>query len=126
MSDLLDIRTWSILQWILIVLAAGFIGQFGKSFAQFIMAKVNAGRAAGIKTAILTVPAERGKMTSKTPSVRTGKGCMTPPPENSSDPARDVSSAEDIASGQSAPPVMDKKALKAILKQQKKAGKASK
>lgn len=126
MSDLLDIRTWSILQWILVVLAAGFIGQFGKSFAQFIMAKVNAGRSAGIKTAMLTVPAERGKMTPETPSVPTGKRDLTPPPESSSDPARDVSSAKDIASGQSAPPVMDKKALKAILKQQKKAGKASK
>ncbi|HAJ28315.1 MAG TPA: hypothetical protein DCG53_13920 [Syntrophus sp. (in: bacteria)] len=125
MPDLLDIRTWSILQWVLVVLAAGFIGQFGKSFAQFIMAKVKAGRDAGIKTAILPVPAEGGKMTPEAPSLPTVKGDLTSPPESSDDPAHDVSSAKDIASGQSAPPVMDKKALKAILKQKKKAGKGS-
>jgi len=126
MPEFLDIRTWSILQWAIVVLAAGFIGQFGKSFAQFIMAKVKAGRSAGIKAASLPVPAERVKMTPEAPSVPAGKGDLTPPPESSSDPARDVSSARDIASGQSAPPVLDKKVLKAILKQQKKAGKASK
>ena len=122
MSDLLDIRTWSILQWILVVLAAGFVGQFGKSFAQFIMAKIKNRRSAG-KTATLTIPAKREKMTPEMPSAPTGEGAVVP---ERSYLGRDVSSAKDIVSGQSAPPVPDKKALKAVLKQQKKSAKASK
>lgn len=154
MPDFLDIRTWSILQWVLVVLAAGFIGQFGKSLAQFIIAKGKDRRSAGKTPATLSVPAERGKMAPETPSVSTGKENM--PPE-SSYPARDVSNAKEIitfpktdetalpsvgditgqqraavehrpssiVSGQSTPPVLDKKAIKAVLKQQKKAAKAS-
>ncbi len=46
MHDLIDnISTWSILKWAVIVLVAGFIGQFGKSMAQAIMAKVRLARA---------------------------------------------------------------------------------
>ena len=112
MSDFLDIRTWSILQWVLVVLAAGFIGQFGKSFAQFILAKIKARRSAGKTSATLPVPAVRGKMMPEMNSVPTGKEDMTP---ESGHPARDVSNAGEILS--------DKKALKAILKQQKKAAK---
>ena len=130
MSDFWDIRTWSILQWVLVVLAAGFIGQFGKSFAQFIIAKVKAGRSAG-KAATLPIPAgredfplatlsvhtESGEMVPEMTSVPTAKGDMPPPLENR-DPALDAGDAKKI--------VTDKKALKAILKQQKKAAKASK
>ncbi len=32
--DIPDIFTWKIIKWVVIVLVAGFIGQFGKSFAQ--------------------------------------------------------------------------------------------
>jgi len=32
--DIPDILSWKIIKWVLIVLVAGFIGQFGKSFAQ--------------------------------------------------------------------------------------------
>lgn len=39
-----DVSTWSILKWVLLVLLAGFIGQFGKTMAQAIMAKVRARR----------------------------------------------------------------------------------
>jgi len=129
MSDLLDIRTWSILQWVLVVLAAGFIGQFGKSFAQFIMAKVKDRRFAGKTPATLSVPVGRGKMTPETPSLPTGNGDI--PPE-SSYPARDVSntttgsSTFPKADETALPLISDKKALKAILKQRKKAVKASK
>ncbi|MFA5181768.1 MAG: hypothetical protein WC405_10645 [Syntrophales bacterium] len=127
MPEFLDIRTWSILQWVLVVLAAGFIGQFGKSFAQFVIAKVKAGRTAGKQAATISIPAERGKMKPETPSVPTGKGDM--PPE-SSYAARDVSkAAETIAiprvDESALPPISDKKALKAILKQRKKAAKSS-
>jgi hypothetical protein len=46
MHDIInDISTWSILKWVIIVLVAGFIGQFGKSMAQAIMAKIRFARA---------------------------------------------------------------------------------
>lgn len=38
--ELPDIFTWQIMKWVLIVLVAGFIGQFGKSFAQYMMNRV--------------------------------------------------------------------------------------
>lgn len=117
MSDFWDIRTWSILQWVLVVLAAGFIGQFGKSFAQFIIAKVKVRRATGRKVATLSVHTESGEMVPEMTSVPAAKGDMPPPLENR-DPALDAGDAKKI--------VTDKKALKAILKQQKKAAKASK
>ena len=41
MKDILDyISTWSVLQWIVLVLIAGFIGQFGKMTAEAIVKKV--------------------------------------------------------------------------------------
>ncbi len=122
MTDLLDFRTWTTPQWVLVVLAAGFIGQFGKSFAQFIIAKLKAGRAAG-KEATLSPPAERGKMMSKAPAAATGKG------DDAAErgfPGQDVRNVGESGMGPAAPSVPDKKALKAILKQQKKATKASK
>lgn len=46
MTDLLaDISAWSILKWVIIVLIAGFIGQFGKSMAQAILKKIRLGKA---------------------------------------------------------------------------------
>ena len=41
MKDILDyISTWSVLQWIVLVLIAGFIGQFGKMMAETITNKI--------------------------------------------------------------------------------------
>jgi hypothetical protein len=41
MKDILDyISTWSVLQWIALVLIAGFIGQFGKMMAETITSKI--------------------------------------------------------------------------------------
>ncbi len=34
-----DFDYWNIIKWVLIVLLAGFIGQFGKSLAKYFMAK---------------------------------------------------------------------------------------
>jgi hypothetical protein len=39
-----DISSWSILKWIILVLIAGFIGQFGKMAANAIAAKIRARR----------------------------------------------------------------------------------
>jgi hypothetical protein len=42
MKDILDyISTWSVLQWIALVLIAGFIGQFGKMMAESITGKIS-------------------------------------------------------------------------------------
>ena len=41
MKNILDyISTWSVLQWIALVLIAGFIGQFGKMMAETIINKI--------------------------------------------------------------------------------------
>ncbi len=41
MKDILDyISSWSALKWIIIVLIAGFIGQFGKMLASAIVRKI--------------------------------------------------------------------------------------
>jgi hypothetical protein len=46
MKDILDyISTWSVLQWIVLVLIAGFIGQFGKMTAEAVVKKVRQRRA---------------------------------------------------------------------------------
>jgi len=34
-----DFDYWKLIKWIIIVLFAGFVGQFGKSFAKYFMAK---------------------------------------------------------------------------------------
>jgi hypothetical protein len=45
MSDLFGyIGSWSVLKWIVLVLIAGFIGQFGKMAAEVIAEKIRAGR----------------------------------------------------------------------------------
>ncbi|HNY51391.1 MAG TPA: hypothetical protein PLV50_12305 [Smithella sp.] len=45
MNDFLEyISTWSVLKWIVLVLIAGFIGQFGRMAAEAIAAKIRARR----------------------------------------------------------------------------------
>ncbi len=118
MSDFLDIKTWSILQWILVVLAAGFIGQFGKSFAKFIMTKARPMSSAVKATATTSAPAGGPEIKPPLPAVPEGKGDLTPTAARGGRPPHDAGNAAEI--------VADKKALKAILKLQKKAAKASK
>jgi hypothetical protein len=46
MTDILDyISTWSVLKWVVLVLIAGFIGQFGRMMAEAIIAKIRLRRA---------------------------------------------------------------------------------
>jgi len=41
MADILEyIKTWSVLKWIVLVLIAGFIGQFGRMTAEAIVKKM--------------------------------------------------------------------------------------
>jgi hypothetical protein len=45
MTDIIDyISTWSVLKWVIIVLVAGFIGQFGKMLASAIVRKISRAR----------------------------------------------------------------------------------
>lgn len=57
MTDILSyIGSWSVLKWIVLVLIAGFIGQFGKMAANAIAAKIRARR--GKKETAVSAPEE--------------------------------------------------------------------
>ena len=46
MTDILEyISTWSVLKWVILVLVAGFIGQFGRMLAEAVVARVRLRRA---------------------------------------------------------------------------------
>jgi hypothetical protein len=46
MTDILEyISTWSVLKWVVLVLVAGFIGQFGRMLAEAMIARVRLRRA---------------------------------------------------------------------------------
>jgi len=45
-------ETWRVLRWVLAALAAGFIGQFGKSFALYVLRRRRARRADEAKDAV--------------------------------------------------------------------------
>jgi len=132
MSELFDISTWSVLQWVLVVLAAGFIGQFGKSFAQFLMGKIRAGKA-GRKQE--TPPVSGGGRVDPPAAGPAGLAVAeTGSPEITAAlkseaallPAQKEITTMPDTSGGYPPPSLDKKTLKAQLKQQKKAAKAAK
>ena len=99
MKDVMDyISNWPVLKWVLLVLVAGFIGQFGKMLADAIMEKVRRRKA------------ERAKENTKTPPASTLAPVDKPLSEQSSLTA---------GSGEMA----DKKQLKAFLKARKKESK---
>jgi hypothetical protein len=104
-----DIDWLNIIKWVLIVLIAGFIGQFGKMLADHIAARVRMKRPSS-----LGGPSDR---VHPEPSVKgTGRdGAVAPsgdlPPD---EPPLSVSLPR------SEPAKMDKKALKAIEKERKK------
>jgi hypothetical protein len=95
MMDILnDISTWSILKWVIIVLIAGFIGQFGKTMAQVVMRKTRL---------------KKVKETSSSPTIVTEIPAL---------PAQAAPTKNNEST-----PISDKKMLKTISKQQKKAAK---
>jgi hypothetical protein len=90
---------WLVLKWILVVAAAGFVGQFGKDFATYLMRRAGARRGPGAQGPPGTAPEEAVK---ERPALQ-----EMPVP---SQPAAE-------------PPAMlkdDKKQVKALAKQQKK------
>lgn len=60
MADILTyLESWSALQWVLLVLAAGFIGQFGRMMAEAVIARVRSRRA--VRGAEVQQPVSREK-----------------------------------------------------------------
>ena len=110
MNDFFEyISTWSVLKWIVLVLIAGFIGQFGRMAAEAIAAKIRARR--GEKETVPEV--------SRVPSV-------SPPQANPSSTVPEVfqepsASPPPATWPTNAPP--DKKLLKALAKVKKKEAK---
>jgi len=98
---------WKIAKWVLIVLLAGFIGQFGKSLAKYFMAKGKELR-------------REQSLDDEGPSFMptgTDVPVAMPPPDRDAAPAEgDEKAAKDQAKGQ-------KKALKAMAKLEKKRAK---
>ena len=102
MTEILnDISTWSILKWVIIVLVAGFIGQFGKTMAQAVIGKIRR------KNAPQNVPAAIASANPIAPKEDTPDALTQGPP---------VTPRERTG-------IPDKKALKILAKQQKKAAK---
>ncbi|MDX9746193.1 MAG: hypothetical protein RBU31_06605 [Syntrophales bacterium] len=52
--DFHDISPWRVIAWVLIVLVAAFIGQFGKSFAQHLMSRFRRKKTGGRTAASLS------------------------------------------------------------------------
>ena len=102
MHDILNsISTWSILKWVIIVLVAGFIGQFGKSMAQAILAKIRLSREKKQEVKDITLPR------------------ATPPKTESSIPVKNK--FHEVPAANVLTP--DKKTLKSLAKKEKKAAK---
>ncbi|NLN59232.1 MAG: hypothetical protein GX147_00715 [Deltaproteobacteria bacterium] len=63
--DFHDISPWRVIAWILIVLVAAFIGQFGKSFAQHLMSRFRRKKTGG-RTAVSLSTDERADVSPST------------------------------------------------------------
>ena len=102
---------WTVMKWVLLVLLAGFIGQFGKTFAQQLMKRFRKepGTAVG-------APEGRG---AKAPAVRPADNR---PPSELPPAAPPLPPATPPATASPAPE--DKKLIKALAKQKKKEAKA--
>ncbi|HPE07585.1 MAG TPA: hypothetical protein P5347_06765 [Smithellaceae bacterium] len=101
MADILNyISTWSVLKWVILVLIAGFIGQFGKMFAEAIIARIRLRR-----TRQHQLP--DALRTAEAPPVLPDGASQIELPQKTSMPVE----------------IPDKKALKAMAKIRKKEGK---
>ena len=90
---------WLVLKWILVVAAAGFVGQFGKAFATYLMRRAREPREPGAQSPPGTVPEEDGP---QRPALQE----KTFPSEPATEPSARLKD--------------DKKQMKTLAKQQKK------
>ncbi|MDD4358068.1 MAG: hypothetical protein PHN98_12565 [Smithellaceae bacterium] len=103
MADILEyISTWSVFKWVVLVLVAGFIGQFGRMLAEAIIAKVRLRRAK--------------RDSSPPPDNQQKQEAVAVAPEETSVPVLPSKPAVDVE-------VPDKKMLKAMAKARKKEAK---
>ncbi|MDQ5988506.1 MAG: hypothetical protein CSYNP_04266 [Syntrophus sp. SKADARSKE-3] len=100
----MDFEAWPIIKWVLIVLLAGFIGHFGKVLAQSVMARMRAKKTGTPPPSFQPPPADREK------APPTAGPPLSPGSE---------STASSVPVG--ADQIPDKKMLKALAKQTKKA-----
>jgi hypothetical protein len=94
-----NISTWPVLKWVVLVLVAGFIGQFGKMMADAIMERVRRRRA--------------GRPTADTPGF-----FKTPPSDSAGSASSDPPGISEVSAG-----IPDKKYSKALAKARKKEAK---
>lgn len=116
--DLTELTFATIMKWVLVVLAAGFIGQFGKSFASHLIAKARARQAAG--QAMHRTPSLREDAGPAPLPTSAGAAEDDPQPGTPSDRLRAMPPAPVDGA------LSDKKTLKTLAKIRKKAMKSPK
>jgi hypothetical protein len=114
---------WLVLKWALVVLAAGFIGQFGKAFATYLIRRAREGKAKDTvpaarheapPPAVRAQPAPPAALRDAGPVAESAPGAVPEPAE-----AARLREAQDV--GRSAREKEEKKALKEEQKARKKA-----
>ena len=115
MTDILDyISTWSALKWVVLVLIAGFIGQFGRMMAEAIMVKLRRRR----ETKQVQMDIQPSEVLPSIPPQTSGGAPREAQPVL---PPQMEPSSLPVASGEGS----DKKRLKAMAKARKKEAKKS-
>ena len=121
MTDILDyISTWSVLKWVVLVLIAGFIGQFGRMTAEAITEKIRLRRAG-------KNPLTHGPQNPEEPKALStgavGENGLPVPVQEMKNLQAQVPVAETPPAAASPVFPPDKKALKAMAKARKKEAK---
>jgi len=122
MSDLfVYISSWSFLKWIVLVLIAGFIGQFGKMAAEIIAKKIRPNRE---KKDIAPVAPVKTRVRQSSPDTPASTPAQQSAPDTLTKPQEQQASLDTPAStpGQQSAPdeITDKKILKSMAKARKK------
>lgn len=121
MTDILDyISTWSVLKWVVLVLIAGFIGQFGRMMAEAIANRIRLRRAKKNPTA--AGRPESAEIKALSPGAAQESGISGPVQEAPSSPAG-VPAPDSVPQPAPSLILQDKKALKAMAKARKKKAK---
>jgi len=136
-SEILDyIGTWSVLKWIVLVLVAGFIGQFGRMTAEAVTAHVRLRREKRKTLKVKPISAVKASemMPDKliqpvdAPVIQSAE-LVSPTEAHEAGLAKSIESPkaafDEIVQPKAADVAADKKALKAAEKIRKKAGKAA-
>jgi len=121
MTDILDyISTWSVLKWVVLVLIAGFIGQFGRMMAEAIANRIRLRRAKKNPTA--AGRPESAEIKALSAGAVQESGIPSPVQETPSSPAG-VPAPDSVPQPAPSLILQDKKALKAMAKARKKEAK---